>query len=184
MSAVPKGLRKCHHPNVSSVVLREGPYMVRAFLADDASGTRTVAPHTHRTSLRLTVLRGRVLHRKFWAGEGDEKGLLHTYRSPLLGGEGLSVDATWTTYSELAETFWDGGSLVLPHNQLHTVEWGPDAIWLVQEGPLMTETTSVLIRPGVDDMSTDELYEPMADEEYRERCDLVWRLAAAAGVVL
>ncbi len=180
---IARGLHRCHHPTVSSVVLREGPFMRRAFVADGPSGSRTVAPHSHRTSLRLTVLRGFIAHHTFTEGRyGSPVARRHSYRSPLLGGEGLSKLSLGWAYAVQSTTLHKGDHVVLAHDQIHTVEWSDNAVWLVDEGPTMTEDTTVLIRPGLDRMDTDGLYVPMEDDVYRDRLDLVRRLAAGLGV--
>lgn len=149
-----------------------------------------VAPHTHRSSIRITMLRGRVLHSTFEEDPPLDEflafsskpadppmeviGKLHTYRSVLLGGAGRVE--TIVREPRLS-------TVVLRHNQLHTMTWSADAIWLVDEGPKQVDTTTVFLRDRVDRFVTDGLYEPMSDDEYAENADLVWRLAAERNLI-
>lgn len=178
MTTPPRGIHRCHHPHVSSVVLWDAPWMRRAFLATGDSGSRTVAPHSHRTSIRITVLQGTLRHLLFHPDPDGEPVRRHTFRSVLLGGEGLSDAFDLVRVRSSSRVYTSGAYLVLSAKDVHTVEWERGAVWLVDEGPVVTETTTVLLRPGLDTMDTDGLYEPMTDEEYLAHADYVWRLAA------
>lgn len=175
MTKIPRGLKKCHHPNLDSVVLTYEPFLTRAFIATGSTGERTVAAHTHRTSLKIRVLAGRLTHYTQTLWSGKQTGVLYQYMSPLLGGGGLAKSGTKVNYTEIEQVMQTGDTLCLPHTEFHTVSWARDAIWLVEEGPVMKDVTQVLLRKG-DSFDTTGLYEPMSERELKERLDFVWRL--------
>ncbi len=178
MTQPSKGLFHCHHPNVSSIVLWDSPLMKRSFIASGNSGQRTVAPHSHRSSIRLTMLRGALIHYLFVPSSYGQVTQKHTYRSVLLGGSGFSADFEEVPMAIHSRQMTPGDKIILSYQDIHTVEWNADAVWIVDEGPLMTEETTVLVRPGKDNLTTEGLYRPMSQEEYLQHFDLVWQLMA------
>ena len=177
-----RGLWRCHHPELASIVIDDsGPFMTRAFIAADATGLKTVAPHSHRTSIKITLLRGLVRHDIIDTtrdgGMGDA--VAHTYESKLLGGAGLGqgFETSWD-FRDRQVLSHPGDWIVLNYRDVHTVSWTEGSIWVVEEGPLMTDRTRVVLRDGLDEFTTENMYIPMLLTEYLRELDLVWRLRA------
>lgn len=181
-TGIPLGLKACHHPNLDSVVINDGPLLQRAFVATDGPGNITVAPHSHRTSIRITVLRGIVWHHTFSAtadssrpSGAEQQGRLHTYQSKLLGGTGLSREFSSVDRVATVHTLNVGDSLFISSETIHTVYWTPDAMWTIDEGPVVSPTTKVFIRDGIDSFVTAGLYQAMSAYEYADLLDKVVR---------
>lgn len=179
-----KGIHKCHHPNVDSVVISYDPAipssMKRAFIATDHSGIRTVAPHSHRTDITITVLRGSIIHHTF-SFLADSKvprveGNLHNYRSVILGGEGISPVLDTKRLAVESIKMNVGDKVFLPYNKIHTVEWDADAVWMVEEGDIKSDETTVFIRSN-DSFDVDALYQDMSGKKYYENvCSVILML--------
>lgn len=195
MSTTPprKGSRHLWH-NVDSLLIRGGDPLTGvgrtyAFVAGEHP-QHPMVPHDHQSSVKITLLtRSHLRVTTFVDPKSDDdgedslgvavRGTIHTCetselapmrrRSPAIYSVSLSPDSL---------TLDVGQSLVVPHDDIRSVQWGAGAVWIVEEGPPVTSETTMFLRDGVDQFDEAGVCEPMSEYDYRRAADRVWRLLA------
>lgn len=177
------GLRNCHVPNVTSLVLRErlSPQegMVRIFYAEPnhplqylyrVGGEFNVAAHNHRQDLSLEVLFGTVDNWILTEREESPKRLAeYSFNSGILGEMSVAIlrllEVDITRYSMFLGRPFD---MLASH--IHTVTVASrSAAWVVREGALSPAPTLAYNKMGWKP-SVEGLYIPMSDQELRIAC--------------
>jgi len=150
-----------HHKGLFSLVIGGTKFgnLTRVFIADNPILPYEVQMHTHRYPIRLTVIKGQVLHHVAYKAPSQTHGVSELsefeYHSPLNGGAGLKY-LRETLVNIIEHYIPIGATLVMDEKDYHTVSCSQGSIWIVEECGFKTETSKVLGVPFV----TDGLYTP------------------------
>lgn len=146
-------LNDVHSKGLFSLVISgtEAGKLTRAFIATKKLKPYNVQLHTHRYSIRLTVLKGIVTHYTAVKAEKSHQTLnlpLFEYKSALNGGFGLKKFGSEEVM--IHESILPVGSVVeMSASDFHTVSCSKDAIWMVEELGFETMVSYVLGVPFV-----------------------------------
>lgn len=133
-------------------------HLMRAYLA-----SRKVKPfdaqfHSHTYDLKITVLKGQVIHHIAKKSDAAAKGALtipaYQYKSPLNGGDGVLAYTDDETFVMEEYVIPPTATLFLKHNDIHTISCSKGAIWVVEELGFKATKTTVLGSP----FCVDDLY--------------------------
>lgn len=169
-------LKRCHHPNIDSIVLhkRKDGSLLRVFVATGPVEFGEVAIHSHRFPADFFVLSGALTNYNVRILKNGPGEILHEwdYHSPLLGGEGLTyvhpVVAVWD--------YWDYpqyDSFQMSEWDVHTVSCEAGTSWIVSEGPEKKKTSRSYTKTA-EPFTVEGLYEPMSVEEVNEAVDKIY----------
>jgi len=132
--------------------------LMRAYLANRKVKAFQAQFHSHTYDLKITVLKGRVIHHVAKKIDSPMVGALnipaYTYRSPLNGGTGeLSYSHEQLILME-EYVIPPASTIYMSHKDIHTVSCSKGAIWVVEELGFKTKESETLGSP----FHLDDLY--------------------------
>jgi hypothetical protein len=140
-------LKDIHAPELFSLVFHcdENKRLKRAFMAGKEIQPYEIQLHTHRYPLRITVLKGRVVHHRAVVSSEFNKDQHHgivkmdsmSYRSAIVGDGRVDVVVEDVELALKDFTLPVGSSVELTEHDIHTVSCAKDAIWVVEELPIV-----------------------------------------------
>lgn len=174
-----------HAKGMDYICLKRTPnHTVKVYILDgDASKLpEVVNPHDHRYGFRTTVLKGKMLDKRFIHGYGGDVYEAFDYMTPLNGGNGF----TWRgeeTLMEVGLNFLDKGeSLYTRATQLHTIAMREDQTIIMLDQYKDTvpvyAPTSTWVRKGEPKPDTSGLYTRFTEGEFIDK--LVWLASVLA----
>ena len=172
MDSLKMSINNCHFEDMFSLVFagNEAGRLTRAFIAGKELNPYEVQIHTHRYDLRITAIKGNIVHHVAWPDTGlfSVKIDQFEYRSFLNGGNGLTYMGE-TDYQCNDYTIPIGSSVYLSYKDYHTMSCSKGAIWVVEELGFKTDVSYVLGVPFV----ADDLYTEPAMFQINDKCQLV-----------
>lgn len=139
-------LNDVHADRLFSLVFHcdENKRLTRAFMAGKEIQPYEIQLHTHRYPLRITVLKGRVVHHRAVVSneynKDQHQGIVKmdsmSYRSAIVGDGRVEVVTENVELALKDFTLPIGSSVELTEHDIHTVSCGKDAIWVVEELPI------------------------------------------------
>ncbi len=144
--ALGMSLKDVHAPELFSLVFHcdENKRLKRAFMAGKEIQPYEIQLHTHRYPLRITVLRGRVVHHRAVVSsecnKDQHQGIVKmdsmSYRSAIESDGRVEVVVEDVELALKDFTLPVGCSVELTEHDIHTVSCAKDAIWVVEELPI------------------------------------------------
>ena len=145
--ALNMSLNDVHAAGIFSLVFHcdENKRLTRAFMAGKEIQPYEVQLHTHRYPLRITVLKGRVVHHRAVVSsefnKDQHQGIVKmdsmSYRSAIVGDGRVEVVVEDVELALKDFTLPVGSSVELTEHDIHTVSCAKDAIWVVEELPIV-----------------------------------------------
>lgn len=182
--ALEKSLADCHVKGCFSLVvggeedengeLKHGT-LTRIFIATKKISPFDIQFHSHRYPLTIGVVHGTFEHHVANLSRGYEIDgecvtlKKFTYKSPLNGGNGLSVDGLYY-YKLKSYNIPVGGEIFLPEDLIHSVSVSKGSIWIVKEHGFASDSSVVL---GTS-FQTDGLYNPPQQFQVNDMYTLVY----------
>lgn len=174
--------KNCHQKGLDSIVINQDAdgRLTRIFLAhsnhsmwkNNVPSICSLGIHDHKYNIRLTHVKGvannitaKVLLHK--------KGFFKYEYSSMLNGNGVRGVAVPVGLEYINKEFI--GSIFIPHTELHTVSVpkSEKAAWLVEEGSVVKETTTLITHLQKEDITSQQLYKSF--ESKQEVLDTVVR---------
>jgi hypothetical protein len=163
-----------HHKGLFSLVIdgTEFGNLTRVFIADEKLKPYEVQLHTHRYSIRLTVIKGDVKHIVAYRTETVDSNTVELsefgYKSPLNGGEGLTyIKETNVIVKDYSLPI--GSTVVMTSDEFHTVACSKGSIWIVEELGFEKDSSKVLGVPFI----TEGLYTESKSFQVNDKHQLV-----------
>lgn len=170
-------LNNVHAPDLFSLVIdgTEFGHLTRVFIAKNKLKPFDVQLHTHRYPLRITAIKGKIVHHVASIPSVIEPKHFSevtlsewNYKSFLTGGSGLSyireVDVKLNDY-----ILPPGSQINMGVNDYHTVSCSPGSIWIVQECGFEAESSKMLGIPFI----ADSLYTTPEMFQVNDKCQIV-----------
>ncbi len=185
-----KGCKNCHTMGVDSVILKEGPPLVRAFIAskdhdlwkNQPGFTYSVGFHPHHCDVGLTLVEGQIWNVEPLFRTNPDAGSFrrYLYDSVLMGGKGgFKRDQVTFDVIPFNRHMAVGVRLPLIAKALHTiyVPQGQEAIWIVDEGKEDGGfVPTCYSNAKLEKWTSAGLYQPMTDEEVEAMAARVYSL--------
>jgi hypothetical protein len=177
---VEKCLKNCHTFGLDSLVIKDGPGMVRMFVAKpshdlhhndvDSNAIMSVALHRHHCDVTLMPIMGDVYNVTISAHGKPKKLRSYRYQSPISHGEGkfVSVDSSELPINLTSDLL--SVPTTLHADLLHTiyVPYGKPAAWLVFEGGENKNYNPIVYSNAMlEDFDFSGLDQPMTEEEVK-----------------
>jgi hypothetical protein len=170
-----------HARGLFSLVIdgKEHGKLTRIFIADKKLKPFTVQYHTHRYPIRLTTLKGDIMHHTAEIVNHPSEVTYPTdllkidefaYRSPINGGDGLAF-VKQSTVMPKDYRLPIGSQIDLGVHDFHTVSCSKNSIWIVEEQGFEIEESRVLGVP----FTLDNLYNKPAQFQINDKCQQVSR---------
>lgn len=149
LESIKMSMDNVHHDNLFSLVIKgtEPGKLTRAFIANSEIEPYDVQLHSHRYPIKLTVIKGKVMHHLAFRSEIQD---FHTtslsefkYKSPLNGGSGLSY-LKEGNFILKDINLPIGSSIEMDENEIHSVSCSKGSIWIVEEKGFKTDESVVL----------------------------------------
>jgi hypothetical protein len=156
--AIKMSLNNVHAPGLFSLVVSGSEHgkLTRIFIADNTIKPFDIQLHTHRYPIRLTAIKGKVLHHTAVECEAMFETVnlaVYEYKSALSGGFGLKYEKQLDLICR-ENLIPHGGQTQMGINDFHTVSCSKGSIWIVEELGFETDKSRVLGIPFV----LDSLY--------------------------
>lgn len=133
-----QALANCHARGLYSIPLNVKETSAERMFIDSLGQVHTVAPHNHRYSLTLTILRGHIAH-TIWTP--SDFGAIAMYRyewaSPIEGeteGRFTLKSPEPTRFDLSTDLMGPSEYVVLAAEQFHSLVAKPGTVWMVREG--------------------------------------------------
>jgi len=128
-------LDNVHAKGIFSLVISgtEHGKLTRIFVAHKKLKPYKVQLHTHRYPLRLTIIKGDIIHHIAKLNDDGSVILpLNSYKSPLNGGKGIS--SMGFAICDIVDQYLPAGSVInLTEDDFHTMSCSKGSIWIVEE---------------------------------------------------
>ncbi|MEP1230025.1 MAG: hypothetical protein ABJG88_05065 [Litorimonas sp.] len=137
---------------------KKAGHLTRAYFANRRVKPFDAQFHTHTYDLKITVLKGRVIHHVARTLDAAEAGALkipaYKYKSQLNGGDG-AFRYSHDQFIMMEEyVIPPAATIHMSHRDIHTVSCSKGAIWVVEELGFKTKDTLLLGSP----FCVDDLY--------------------------
>ena len=164
-----------HYEKMFSLVVRGNEFgrLTRVFIAGKKLKPYGVQLHTHRYPVRITMIKGNIMHHVAKIKPLHECNLimpLYNYKSYLNGGSGLNYvgmkNVNINSYSLPV-----GSTFKMNSNEFHTMSCSKGSIWIVEELGFNREDSLVLGVP----FTPDNLYTKPSMFQINDRAQTVHR---------